>query len=271
MPATDRSVDTVASLLLTIHRDESGVFYTSIETMPPGPRMAQPAILPAYASERDVETGTFATAGPESARAARWRRCLIAAAAVAVLVGAPSRCTRRQVPRIRSRRPDPPSQPHRRRRSRPPPPTAQMSAGRRAATRPRSCPASARRAPTSSPRPPTRSTKTPSSGPRVCWSAWCAAGSLWPTSFANGSRAPVPTSLRPATPISISRRSCTASTRRSPRSTPTPVRPTPDAPRISGPQSTSSAGASIDAGRGPARPRGPRGVDRRQDLVGGNR
>ena len=87
MPATDRTVDTVASLLLTIHRDESGVFYTSIETMPPGPRMAQPAILPAYASERDVETETFATAGPESARAPRWRRCLIAAAAVAVLVG----------------------------------------------------------------------------------------------------------------------------------------------------------------------------------------
>jgi hypothetical protein len=81
------SVDTVASLLLTIDRDDSGAFYTSVETMPPGPRVAQATNLPAYASEQVVDIETVLSAALERARAGKWRRCLIAAATVAVVVG----------------------------------------------------------------------------------------------------------------------------------------------------------------------------------------
>jgi len=87
MRTTDHSVDTVASLLVTIHRDESGAFSTSVEAVPPAPRTAQAAELPAYASEWVTERETIAKADPENTRAGR-RRYLIAAAAVAVLVGA---------------------------------------------------------------------------------------------------------------------------------------------------------------------------------------
>ena len=87
MPTTDQSVVPVASLLVTIHRDESGAFSTSVETVPPAPRMGEAAELPAYATEWVTERDTSAKAAHESPRGAR-RRYLIAAAALAVLVGA---------------------------------------------------------------------------------------------------------------------------------------------------------------------------------------
>jgi hypothetical protein len=88
MPTTDRGIDIVASLLVTIHRDESGVFSASIEAAPPALRMAPTAHLAPYASESVAESKTFATAASESTRAGR-RRSVVAAVLVgAVLVGA---------------------------------------------------------------------------------------------------------------------------------------------------------------------------------------
>src|SRR5262245_8807815 len=88
MPTTDRCIDIVASLLVTIHRDESGGFFASIEAAPPALRMAPTPDLAPYASEWVAESKTFATAAPEGTRAGR-RRSVVAAALVgAVLVGA---------------------------------------------------------------------------------------------------------------------------------------------------------------------------------------
>ncbi len=88
MPTTNYSIDTVASLLVTIHQDERGVFSTSVEALPPNPDMARVASLPAYASELLVESDTVASPTRQGARATRWRRRLIATGAVAALVGA---------------------------------------------------------------------------------------------------------------------------------------------------------------------------------------
>jgi hypothetical protein len=87
MSTTDHSAEAVASLLVTIHRDESGVISTSIEALTPAPDPAHGTNLPDYGSECDVETETLATTTPNGARAARWRRWAFAAAATAVLVG----------------------------------------------------------------------------------------------------------------------------------------------------------------------------------------
>jgi hypothetical protein len=85
MPTTDRCIDIVASLLVTIHRDESGVFSASIEAAPPALRMAPTAGLAPYAVEW-AESKTFATAAPEGTRAGRRRSVVAAALVVAVLV-----------------------------------------------------------------------------------------------------------------------------------------------------------------------------------------
>ena len=88
MPTTDQSIDSVGVLLVTIHRDERGVFSTSVQVLSPAPDMARAASLPAYASELIQDSETFAAPTPRAARAARWRRYLVAAAAVAALAGA---------------------------------------------------------------------------------------------------------------------------------------------------------------------------------------
>jgi hypothetical protein len=85
IPTTDRCTDTVASLLVTIHRDESGVFSTSVEALPCARRMAHSADLAPYAAEWVAESKTFATAAPVRTQAGR-RRSLIAAVALVVAV-----------------------------------------------------------------------------------------------------------------------------------------------------------------------------------------
>jgi len=87
MPTTDQSIDSVGVLLVTIHRDERGVFSTSVEVLSRSPDMARATSLPAYASELIQDGETFAAPTPRAARAARWRY-LVAAAAVAALAGA---------------------------------------------------------------------------------------------------------------------------------------------------------------------------------------
>jgi hypothetical protein len=86
MSTNDHPAATVASLLVTIHQDESGALSTSVEALP-APGMAQPS-LPLYGSEPLIETRSFATRTPKNARSPRWRRRLLAAAAVGALVGA---------------------------------------------------------------------------------------------------------------------------------------------------------------------------------------
>jgi hypothetical protein len=72
LPTTDRSADTVASLLVTIHRDESDVVATPIEAVPPSLRTAQTTELPDYASKWVAQSAT--TRKTRSERSTRRRR-----------------------------------------------------------------------------------------------------------------------------------------------------------------------------------------------------
>jgi len=85
MPTTDDAVNTVASLLVNIHRDERGVFTSSITTVPLAPRTSTADVL-AHAPEVIVDSETIVTRPRASTRVA-WRRYLIAAA-VLLVVGA---------------------------------------------------------------------------------------------------------------------------------------------------------------------------------------
>jgi hypothetical protein len=85
---TGHGSDVVASLLVTIHRDERGVFSTSIEAVAPAERMGQTAGLAPYASDPVVESKSLARAAPKSTRAGRRSLTAAAALVVAVLVGA---------------------------------------------------------------------------------------------------------------------------------------------------------------------------------------
>jgi hypothetical protein len=86
MPTTDRSADTVASLLVTIYRNQGGDFSTSVEAMPPDRDSTRDGTARADSFEWLVEPETFATTARQQPGATRWRWWLIAAV-LAVLVG----------------------------------------------------------------------------------------------------------------------------------------------------------------------------------------
>jgi hypothetical protein len=232
MPSTDHTLVTVASLLVTIHRDEHGAFYATTAAMAPDPRMTQPADLADYAPEPVARSHILATA-PNSARAARWRRCLITAAAVAVLAGGAAALHMASGP-AHSR-----SQPGQA------VPTALSTELQAVSAR---CPDAGGSACSDETAilqglgPACTNLVTtaahaldddPQQYAQTVLATALRSGKPLAASFANGSPTPEPTSSRPATPTSISRQSCKASTRRSPRPTPAGVHPTAEPRRPS--------------------------------------
>jgi hypothetical protein len=73
LPTTDRSVDTVASLPVTIDRDESDVFATPIEAVPPSLRTAQTTELRDYAATWVAHRETTGTTRSERSTGRRGR------------------------------------------------------------------------------------------------------------------------------------------------------------------------------------------------------